>query len=217
VDRKGRLQWGPGDLQVLHTPFEHIFKSEDKQRDKFLSRLFGLFNEDAVRYWSKSPGAVYEDLGRPTLYDLEEKRGYTLDFALKHRGLEQIFVSEMKCELEYDGYRYLRLANDLQIDHHKSTAFSRFLELSRDPSRFVVKVSGKEVSVAGTVLIWGAISPAGRQSAMARFGFADVLSIEDMLIDLRTWDQDTGWPAHVAKLKGWSEGLFDDLVQHPAF
>lgn len=214
-DREKRFQWGPGDLQVIHTPFEYIFKSGHGPHDKYLSRLFGLFNEDVVRYWCKDPGALYADLGRPTLHDGDEQRGYTLDFTLQHRGTDEIFVAEMKCELEYEGHKYLRLERDSQIDHHKSTAFRRFVELSRDPGRFTVKVDGRETRVGGTILVWGATTPEGRASAMARFGFADVLSLEDMLQDLRTWDHQTQWPDHVKDLQDWSNELFKVLVQYP--
>ncbi len=33
-----------------HT-FEQFFRSDKSARDKYLSRLFGIFNENVVKYW----------------------------------------------------------------------------------------------------------------------------------------------------------------------
>lgn len=46
---------------------------------------------------------------------------------------------------------------------------------------------------------------------IAAYGFADVLSIEAMLDDLRAWG-DPAWRARVTELREWSDGLFDGLV-----
>ena len=97
-------------------PFDSFFKTPNSPRDKYLSRLFGLFNEDVVRHWCALPETPYSDLGRPTLKLPGEARGYTLDFTLQHKGTGQVFVSEMKCWLEYEGYRYLRLPGQISCE-----------------------------------------------------------------------------------------------------
>lgn len=212
-DRAARFTWEPGDLELIHMPFEQIFRSEaNAARDRFLSRLFGLFNEWVVRDWCAGPEAPFDDLGRPTLFDLDERRGYTLDFALQRRGSSAIYVSEMKCELEYESYRYLRLTDPAQLLHHKSPAFNRFRELSRDPARYLVKLGGKPIEVAGTILVWGAITPEGRDATIAEYGLADVLSIEDMLMKLRQWGDATPWPGRVKDYRDWANELFDALT-----
>jgi hypothetical protein len=47
--------------------FPMLFRSSSSARDKFLSRLFGIFSEEIVRIWCRAPDAPYEDLGRPTI------------------------------------------------------------------------------------------------------------------------------------------------------
>ena len=97
---------------------EDVFMSDEPARDKYLSRLFGLFNEEVVRAWCLCPEAPYEDLGRPTVREPGERRGHTLDFTFRRRYDARVFVGEMKCELEFDGYRYLRLDRADQPRHH---------------------------------------------------------------------------------------------------
>ena len=46
---------------------------------------------------------------------------------------------------------------------------------------------------------------------MKTSGFADVLALEDMLRDLRDWE-DLVWRARVDELRGWANGLFDGLM-----
>ena len=59
--------------------------------------------------WAKDDRAPYEDLGRPTIRSPEEARGHTLDFALKDRATGKVYVTEMKCEIEYLNFRYFIL------------------------------------------------------------------------------------------------------------
>ncbi|MDN5331718.1 MAG: hypothetical protein PWP45_943 [Tepidanaerobacteraceae bacterium] len=191
--------------------FEKIFRTEDPMRDKFLSRFFGLFNEEVVRYWCSCPEAPYEDLGRPTLYAPGEARGHTLDFTLRHRETGKVFVAEMKCELEFENYRYLRLNGAWQLKHHQQKAFLKFLHLAKQPEVYKVRVGGRQVLVDGAVLIWGAITPEGRKAVIEEYGFADVLSIEAMVSDLRKW-KPAAWVEKISQLKRWSNELFDCLV-----
>jgi uncharacterized protein YceH (UPF0502 family) len=75
----------------------------------------------------------------------------------------------------------------------------------------LVKVRGRPTEVAGAILVWGAIAPEGRADAMATYAFADVLGIEEMLRDLRSWN-DGAWRAKVAEIRGWADELFDGLT-----
>jgi hypothetical protein len=163
--------------------FEDFFRSATPARDKFLSRLFGLFSEDVVRHWCRCPDARYEDLGRPHLRLPGERYGHTLDFTLRHRATGRTFVAELKCELEYESYRYLRLTDPAQLTHHAGTAFQKLLAVAKEPMQIPVTVAGKALQVEGAVLVWGATTPEGCERAMDAFGFADVLSVELMLDD----------------------------------
>ncbi|MDH7577867.1 MAG: hypothetical protein QHH75_08600 [Bacillota bacterium] len=191
--------------------FEEIFHTENPARDKFLSRLFGLFSEEVVRHWCRYPAVPYEDLGRPTLRVPGEARGHTLDFTLRHRETGKFFVAEMKCELEFENYRYLQLTGVWQVQHHRSAAFQKFLQLARDPGALEVRVGGRQVRVNGAVLIWGVITSEGRSAVIEEYGFADVLSVEAMVNDLHQWKL-AGWAEMLGQLKHWSNELFDSLL-----
>lgn len=190
-------------------PFEHLFGSATPERDKSLSRLFGPFSEELVRHWCRLPGAVYEDLGMPTLQYLGRRS--TLDFTLRRRTSGQVFVAEMKCELEFDGYRYLRLTSSSQLEHHGQPAFQALLAVASAPHSVPVAVAGRLVTVDGAVLIWGATSPTGTKAVIERHGFADVLSVEAILADLGAASGGV-WRARVAELRGWSDELFAHLA-----
>lgn len=168
--------------------FKQLFKSPNPTRDKFLSRLFGIFSEKLVRIWCKCPKSLYEDLGRPTLKQPGEKRGSTLDFTFRSRQDERIFVGELKCELEFENYRYLTLTAPSQLTHHTGEAFQRFLAIAKNPRQYTVIARGKNVSVSGAVLVWGAVTPDGRRDVMEAFGLADVLSLEQIITDLLAWN-----------------------------
>ncbi len=199
----------------MHPPIkpslEQVFKSAIPARDKFLSRLFGIFSEDVVRHWCACPEAPYTDLGRPYVKLPEEKSGHTLDFTLQNRATGQRSVVELKCELEYTNYAYLNLTGYQQIEHHKSPAFVKFLRLAREPAALDVRIGGKPTTVAGAILVWGSVTEGGREAAMKQYGLADVLSIEQMLADLHRWAP-SQWQDRVAQLRGWCNELFDYLA-----
>lgn len=99
-----------------------------------------------------------------------------------------------------------------QIQHHaEKRAFLWFLEAARDPASHLVKVGARPTEVAGAILVWGAVTPEGRADAIQTYRFADVLALEDMLRDLRDWN-DGAWRARVAEIRGWANGLFDGLT-----
>lgn len=108
-------------------------------------------------------------------------------------------------------YAHLRLDRSAQVARHTGKrAFDWFLEAARDPGKRTVKNGGKPVRIHGAILVWGAVTPVGRQAAMADYGFADVLGLEDMLSDLVAW-QDPAWSAHVEELAAYASGLFEAL------
>ncbi|MGB9866752.1 MAG: hypothetical protein ACPLPR_02445 [Bacillota bacterium] len=130
---------------------------------------------------------------------------------MQHRKTGKLFVAEMKCELEFQNYKYLRLSGPWQLHHHSKTAFKKFLQIAVHPSLYRVKVGGREVQVHGAVLIWGAIDPRNRDAIIREYGFADILSVETMINDLRSW-RPSHWVQRVEQLKQWSNELFEWLL-----
>jgi hypothetical protein len=115
----------------VRTSLEDIFRTPVPARDKFLSRLLGLFSEEVVHYWCAQEKSPYENLGRPTLWAPGASRGHTLDFTLRERHRGKTFVAELKCELEYENYKYLRLANTSQLRADKTISCVHRLPRSR--------------------------------------------------------------------------------------
>jgi len=191
---------------------ESVFKTGIPARDKLLSRVFGIFNEDVVRYWAKAEQSPYEDLGRPTLRYADETRGHTLDFTLRDLATGRIYVTEMKCELEYENHRYLRLENADQVRHHEpGAAFRKFMSLARDADAVPVYVASKPMDVDGTALVWGATTADGERAAKVTYRFDVVLSVEDLIDDLRRWRPEA-WVEYVADRRLWIGQLFDALA-----
>jgi hypothetical protein len=191
--------------------FEDLFRSGDAHQDAFRARLFGLFSEEVVRTWAGDARAEHGDLGRPTLIAAGEARGTTLDFTLRRRSDDARFVAELKAELAFEGHRYLRLTTPRQLDHHAGgEAFRRFLSVTKKPTAYAVRVGGKSMDVAGGILVWGAISPGGRRAVIEEFGFADVLSPEDMLSDRHDWGS-AAWRQRISTYRRWAAGLLDAL------
>lgn len=194
--------------------FVEFFHQPDRQgRDKFLSRLFGIFNEEVVRAWCTLPDAPYRDIGRPYLRRSGEAQGHTLDFTLRDRASNKLFIAEMKCELEYEGYRYLQLNSPEQVRHHEKNggAFRKFMEVARHPNAIPVTVKQKPVEVSGSVLIWGAATQQGAAAVRAAYGFHDLLTVEEMLPALQA-NPPEEWSERIRQLRDWSRDLFGFLL-----
>jgi hypothetical protein len=190
--------------------FESLFHSSDSPRDKFFARLFGIFNEEIVRCWAKAPQSPYTDLGRPTLKLPGEQRGYTLDFALQSKNDGKVYLAEMKCEMEFENYRYLTLELPIQLDHHKQPAFHRFLDAAQNPNQYMVTVKGRPQTINGSILVWGKCTDEGRISVMAHYGLGDILSLEAVIHDLISW-QNQDYAELIAKYERWCGELFTGL------
>lgn len=192
--------------------FDCIFKSSNSSRDKFLSRLFGIFSEDIVRIWCNDNRAPYEDLGRPTIRNHKESRGRTLDFTFQSRNDGRIFVGELKCELEFDNYRYLTLTSPSQLDHHKGETFTKFQDIAWNPNKYTVTVDGKNITVSGAILVWGRVEDVGRKAVIRENKFEDVLSLEEIIGDLLEWDDKTYFEL-TADRATWCQNLFHQLTK----
>ena len=170
--------------------FNSIFRvaSSPPARAKFLSRIFAIFSEELVALWANDSRASYENLGRPTMGTAASPKRHTLDFTLRERATGKVFVAEMKCEIEYQNFRYLRLESVDQLTHHKKEAFEAFLGAAMRPADTVVAVCKRAIAIDGAILIWGATTASGREEVMQSKGLHDVLSVEDICRQLSTWE-----------------------------
>ena len=76
--------------------------------------------------------------------------GYTIDFAFRRGATQEAFVAELKCEIELINYRFLRLEESEQIQHHREkAAFQAFLNVAHSPSAQCVKIKRQDAAVAG--------------------------------------------------------------------
>ena len=199
------------------------FKSDCPARDNFLSRVFGMFSEEPVRFWAEMDSSPYRYIGRPTVWPVSGERYSTLDFALERRADGQCFIAEMKCELAFDNYRYMTLTSIEQIKRHarESRAFVCFLEASQNPNAFTYRATNRQnaslpVDIAGTILVWGRVSDEGKKAAMETFGFTDVLSVEAIINELlRTKNE--RYVSFLRERHSWCKGLFAALAGSPEF
>jgi hypothetical protein len=192
-----------------------IFLSEQapysgtSKRDKFLSRVFGIFNEEIVRIWCSNKNSPFIDLGRPTVYDPGGNR-YTLDFLLENEKGEK-FVGEMKCEIEYQKYRYFTLGSVKQLEHHRTKrAFQMWLDIASGPDLYTVRCSREDVKVAGSALIWGRVTAEGAESVRETYGISHVISAEAIIADLIAW-RDESYLKLVDNHSNWTQQLYSGL------
>ena len=183
----------------------------DQDRAKFLSRLFGIFSERIVSIWAKNAQSPYEDLGRPTIQTPDGSKGSTLDFTLRHRVSQKIYVTEMKCEVEYKNFKFFVLEDVSQLAHHTKPAFDIFLRAASQSSDMSVKANGKIYKSDGAILIWGAASVEGKKRVREAKGFQDVLTIEDICADLANWNC-AQYAALVTQRQEWCNRLFAGML-----
>lgn len=120
-----------------------------------------------------------------------------------------IFVGELKCELEYENYKYLTLTSSSQIKHHSKNAFEKFLYIAKNNNndRYKVTIKGKNKPISGAILVWGNITPEGRTSVMNDYGLADVLSLEQIINDLIIWNNQD-YLDFIKQREKWCQELF---------
>jgi hypothetical protein len=198
--------------QLLHTIFKRTESSSDRARAKFLSRVFGIFSEQIVSIWTVDERAPYQNLGRPTIKTDDGRRPHTLDFALRERSTGKVYVSEMKCEIEYHNFRYFVLERVEQLKHHKKRAFEAFLRAARPSPGQSVYIGGKSLPTSGAILIWGAVTPGGRNTTIVSKGFHDVLSIDKICRDLALW-KCARYAALIEQHQKWCNELFSGLLE----
>jgi hypothetical protein len=211
------VQVAPDEPARTLLGMEEVFRRDVPRRGAFLSRMFAFFSEEIVRHWARCDHSPYRDLGRPVLWDDSGSKYHVLDFTLERNSDGARFVTELKCEIEFERYRYLTLTDALQLQHHmRNAAFQKLIRAAADPDAQRVTIGGQEVKVQGAVLVWGVVTDQGRTSVTEAYGFADVLSVDQMLEDLGRW-QPEEWAEWVGLRRQWTDELFDWLrypVQH---
>jgi hypothetical protein len=58
--------------------------------------------------------------------------GSTLDFTFRNRETGLLYPAELKCEIEYQEYKYLVLAETGQLDHYTKPAFAALIAAGRN-------------------------------------------------------------------------------------
>ncbi len=195
---------------MTQVSFRDFFKSGNQKRDKFLSRLLGIFNEEIVSFWCRCPQAPYEDLGRPSVKTTDDKKAIVYDFTFQDRRTGAKYVVESKCMLEYRDYFFLTLSDSSQIAKVGGKGFKRFREIARRPNRYPIKVGGKIEGISGAILIWGRVTKEGVTSAKKEYGFHDVLSFDRILGKLLEWGS-RGYSRFLQARAAFCAELFDFL------
>ena len=191
--------------------FRNLFESTVTDRDMFLARLFGIFNEDIVRIWCEASWSPYRDLGRPRVTPPHGEKGYTLDFTLQSRKDSSIYVAEMKCWVGYQDHRYLTLSNVKQLEELEGPAFDAFLDAAKYPSRCKVSVNKKSHAISGAILIWGNVDDSGRTAIQRTHKIAHVFSLKD-IIDQMVTRKHQPYLEFLKERCGWCEHLFQGLA-----
>jgi hypothetical protein len=196
---------------IMPTTLESLFKSSNNPRDNFLSRLFGMFSEEIVRCWCRDSRTPYQDIGRPTIKSENGKR-LTLDFTFESRNDHKVYVSEMKCWMAYENYRYLTLESPTQLTYSSlnNDAFRLFLNVAKNPSQYGVTVNSKPQLVDGAILVWSRCTEQGKNSTAMAYGFHDVISLEAIITDLTTW-KNPEFSELLNKYEDWTHALFSGL------
>jgi len=201
---------------MLTKNFNGFFHSDTKTRDKFLSRLFGIFNEEIVRIWCHTNESKYVDLGRPTVKLKREnevnKRGRTFDYTFEHKESKHLFIGECKCWLEYEDYKYLKLDNAKQLDGYHGESFTLFKNFRKESDKYEVKVNNIPKTIDGMILIWGAVNESKKQDIISTYGFEDILSLENIISEL-IYTQNAEYADFIQEKSIWCEELFGYLLQ----
>ena len=195
-------------------PFRGFFQQENAPaaRGKFLSRVFGIFSETIVQAWSEDERAPYRNLGRPTLAAPSAAKGPTLDFLFECRRTGRRFVVEQKCEIEFNGFRYFTLTTPDHLKHHNKPAFAAFLAAASGSTHGSRdwKVGSQSLTVDGAILIWGSVSPSGRDAVIAETSLEDVIGLDRIIAECSRWKPEA-YCRLVSDRRQWTAELFDFL------
>ncbi|MTH66747.1 hypothetical protein [Paracoccus shanxieyensis] len=121
-----------------------------------------------------------------------------------------MFVSEMKCEIEFQNFKFFTLDGIAHLDHHTKPAFFELLKCTKPEPEDYCVVKGNKLRYDGAVLIWGTVDPDARQTVMLEKGFHDILGIDDICRDLAEWSCPK-YQAFLDQRRAWCDQLFNGL------
>lgn len=196
---------------------KQVISDERKaKKASFLSRVFGIFREEIVKYWVDNDQCEYEDLGRPTIIKKSDGGKVTLDYTFK-KG-ETVFIVEQK---NFYGYSNGRLA-EISTSETFIEAFEQWSKskakqtlawdyfLNFDPNNYIVQVNKQETLVDGRILIWADYTNEGKQMLMEKLNLKDIISVNEILNDLRKWG-DKKYLEFITSREKWVMELFNGL------
>ena len=214
------------DFKEMFDLDQSLSKTNSK-RDRFISRLFGIFSEEIIRIgFRNSEDNQYRltDIGRPTLYLKNElgektKEKYTLDFTLCDENGD-LYITEMKCELEYKGYQYLELTHKEQVlRHKKKPAFAVLLDLAQAiknnqaEQKYAITCNGESIDfkkLKGIALIWGRTTAKGVEEVKQSLEFCHVISVEEV-VNYLVKNNNLDYYALIKDYENWCDLLFTQL------
>ncbi|MAS36770.1 MAG: hypothetical protein CL610_22385 [Anaerolineaceae bacterium] len=189
--------------------FHDLFHPDHPERSRYLTGLFSLFARDIVRCWGEDKQAPYACLGKATLRQAKANRGSPMDFAFEDRK-KQVFAVIMICDPLEDK----PLVDAEQVEQFRTTrTFAAFLESALNPAPYSLAVGSADYPVAGSILIWSSLQSRKTRAVLRKtFGFADVLSVENIIADLLLW-QNRDFQMLLDRRAAWSHEMFRVLRQ----
>lgn len=104
------------------------------------------------------------------------------------------------------------------MKHHETKEnFKLFLNLARNPHLYKISVKNEEnkkpktYEIDGAILLWGKVNPNSKTEIKNEKGFYDILSLEDMINDLQSWN-DQNYIDYVNKIQNWTNFLYNNLL-----
>jgi hypothetical protein len=117
----------------------------------------------------------------------------------------------MKCEIEYQNFKYFVLRSADQLGHHRKPAFEAFLAAARTPEQLNISIKREPIEAKGAILVWGAVDPDTKNDIASQMSFHDILAVEDICKDLAEWGNQEYYQL-IKQYKNWSNSLFDGLL-----
>lgn len=208
--------------------FSNYFYKGDDAHGNFLSRFLGIFNEEIARIYFRSGSSKYIDLGRPTIKESVKERGATLDFTLSEKNSGKNYITEMKCEMAFQNYKYLELNTVEDIEHHvsysqdqtKIKAFIRFLDCANNANKYSIEVNTdtqkskkEQIKTDGIILIWGKVTKdtSKIETIKEKYHFTDILSLEDMINEMIK-NNCKEYHEYICNIKNWVDGFLDGIT-----
>ena len=170
-------------------------QNQELTNANFKSRIFGIFSEEIVRIWLKNPKCKYDDLGRPTLYDLNIQKLAQLDFTLRNKKTKKLFIAEQKCFYGYRKGRMETISNsDVFIKNFESWSKMKMKQtkawecfVNFNQKKYHIKINKEEKIIDGRILIWAKYDEAGKKRMLDDLKLNEIISIEEVIKDLIRW------------------------------